>query len=278
MIRQPAWAVVPIAAATVLGVAVSGCMAHSPNNAQASDTWTRSYTVDPGAEVRIANASGNVDVEGVDGNTVEVAAERIAHGATEQLARDLVPQIPIKENVSPKLVSIETGRIDGILLGASYEVRYRVRTPRAVSLRATSNNGSVEVRMLSGRVSAQTVNGAVRASDLSGGLDARAVNGVVNVQLSELGTSNVSLTTVNGRVRLVLPPTAKATVTATWLNGAMHAQGLTFDVVDDSKRHFEGRLNGGGTPIDLRTTNGGIVVAAQGTPEDPQGTPEDERR
>jgi len=276
MIRQPAWTFVPIGAAMLL--AAAGCVAHNSNNAQASDTWTRRYSVEPSAEVRIINALGKVEVEGVDGSTVEVEAERIAHGATEQIARDLVPQIPIKENVSPKLVAIETGKIDGILLGASYEVRYHVKAPRGLSLRATNINGGVDLRALSGRVSAQTVNGAVSATDISGALDARAVNGGVNVRLSELGTSNIALTTVNGRVRLVLPANAKATVTATWLNGSMRADGLTFDVVDDSKRRFEGRLNGGGTAIDLRTTNGGIVVAAQGLAEDPQGTPEDERR
>jgi hypothetical protein len=278
MMRQPAGTFVSVGAALLLSGAVSGCMAHNARNAQASDTWTRSYPVDPAAEVRITNPLGKVEVEGIDGSTVEVEAERIAHGATEQLARDLVPQIPIKENISPKLVSIETGKIDGILLGASYEVRYHVKVPHSIALRAVNVNGGVDVRMLSGRVSAQTVNGAVSVTDVSGGLDARAVNGGVNVRLSALGTGNVALTTVNGRVRLELPPTAKATVTATWLNGAIRARGLTFDVVDDSKRRFEGRLNGGGTPIDLRTTNGGIVVAALGLAEDPQGTPEDERR
>ncbi len=73
----------------------------------------------------------------------------------------------------------------------------------------------------------------------------------------------ISLSTTNGGVTLNVPETAKADVVATWTNGGMSVNGLNLDVSERSRRRFEGKLNGGGTPIELHTTNGGIRLRAR---------------
>ena len=65
---------VPVAA---LAVAVSACGPMGPLNAQARDTWTRTYTISKTGEVSISNVNGRIDVQGTDGTTVEVEAELI---------------------------------------------------------------------------------------------------------------------------------------------------------------------------------------------------------
>jgi putative adhesin len=248
----------------VVALAVSGCGVQiGPFRGKASETWTHTYPLTKAGEVTIVNVNGKVDVEGVDGSTLEVRAERIASGATEQLARDLLPRIPIEEHATPDFVSIETKRITGVLIGASFEVRYHVKAPRTATLRATTVNGGVTVTAMDGRVIAQTTNGGVVATEIGGGIEARTVNGGVRVQLASTGGGRVELTTINGGVRLALPETSKATVSATWINGGMTMSGLRFEVNEESKRRFEGRLNGGGTPIELRTVNGGITIGAR---------------
>jgi hypothetical protein len=127
----------------VVALGLSGCGPMGPLGAKASDTWTHTYPLNKTGEVTIVNANGRIDVEGVDGSTLEVQAERIASGATEQLARDLLPRIPIEEHATPDFVSIETRRLSGFLIGASYEVRYKVKIPRTATIRATTVNGAV---------------------------------------------------------------------------------------------------------------------------------------
>lgn len=254
----------PVVAAAVLSAAVfplAGCgLPMGPLRAEARDTWTRTYGLSKTGEVSITNVNGRVEVEGVDGATVEVVAERIAHGATEALAKELLPRIPINDRSTPDLVFVETGKISGILIGASFEVRYHVKVPKAAAVRASTVNGGVGVSMLAGRTSARSVNGGIDAKDITGGLEARTVNGGVHVRLTGLGTSDVTLATVNGGVVVTLPETAKATMNATWVNGGFTQGGLKFDIRDSGKRHFEGVLNGGGTPINITTVNGGVVV------------------
>ncbi len=254
----------PVVAAVVLASAViplTGCgIPMSSLRAEARDTWTRTYTLSKTGEVSITNVNGRVEVEGTDGATVEVAAERIAHGATDALAKELLPRIPINDRSTPDLVFVETGKISGILIGASFEVRYHVKVPKGATVRASTVNGGVEVRGLAGRTSARSVNGGVDANDISGGLEARTVNGGVRARLTGLGTSDITLATVNGGVVVTLPDTAKATVNASWVNGGFTPGGLKFAIRDSGKRHFEGVLNGGGTPINITTVNGGVVV------------------
>src|SRR5476649_960152 len=110
-----------------LAVALAGCDAnfgHLPGNA--TEEWTHSYPLTAGGEIRIVNTNGKIDVEGVDGSTVEVKAQRIARGTSDEAARELLPKIVIKEDARPDRISIETERISGIMIGASFEVRYHV--------------------------------------------------------------------------------------------------------------------------------------------------------
>src|SRR5438477_4299980 len=234
---------------------------------RASDEWTRSYKLSPGGEFRIRNTNGRIDVEGGDDPSVEVRAERIARAVSDEAARELLPRIAINEDVKPDRVSIETGRLSGIMIGAGFEVRYHVRAPRAALVEARTTNGGVWLTGLTGKVIARTTNGGVRATALRGPIEAESTNGGVNVALAAVA-DRVALRTTNGGVTLDVPETARADVLATWTNGGMSVNGLSLDVSERSRRRFEGKLNGGGTPIELHTTNGGIRLRARDV--DPQ--------
>ena len=248
-----------------LAVALAGCDVSLGNlTARATDEWTHTYPLTAGGEVRIVNTNGRVDVEGVEGSTVEVRAERIARGATDAAARELLPRIVIREESKPDRVSLETERMSGIMFGAGFEVRYHVRAPKNAVVNVTNTNGQVVVNALAGKVVAHTTNGGVRGTNLTGGVDARSTNGGVSIEMASVGPDRISLETTNGSVTLMLPEKAKATVSASCTNGGITVGALdNFEVSEKSRRHLEGRLNGGGTPIELQTTNGGIRVRSR---------------
>jgi DUF4097 and DUF4098 domain-containing protein YvlB len=245
-----------------LALAVAACDASLAHlTARATDEWTRSYPLAPGGEVRIVNTNGKIDIEGVDGSTVEVRAERIARGATEAAAKELLPRIVIKEQASPERVSLETERMGGIMIGVSFEVRYHVRAPKNAVVNVTNTNGQVTVASLDGSVTAHTTNGGVKGNRLTGAVDARSTNGGVNIEMASVGAGKIALRTTNGGVTLMLPQTAKADITASCTNGGINVAALdNLEITETSRRRFEGHLNGGGTLIELRTTNGGIRV------------------
>jgi hypothetical protein len=250
-----------------LAVALAGCDVSLGNlSARATEEWTHTYPLTAGGEIRIINTNGRIDIEGVDGTTLEVRAERIAKGATDSAARELLPRIVIKENVAPDRVSLETERMNGIMIGAGFEVRYHVRAPKNALVNVTNTNGQVSVVGISGKVVAHTTNGGVKGTALTGGVDARSTNGGVSVDMASVGPERISLETTNGGVTLMLPEQAKATVSASCTNGGISVGSLdNFEVSEKSRRHLEGRLNGGGTEIELQTTNGGIRLRSRDT-------------
>src|SRR5882724_5137901 len=191
------------AIAIPLAFALVGCdMSLGNLSERATDEWTHTYPLKAGGEVHIANTNGRVDIEGVDGATVEVRAERIAKGSTEAAAKELLPRIVIKEDAKPDRVSIETERMSGIMIGAGFEVRYHVRAPKNALVNVTNTNGLVSVKGLAGKVVAHTTNGGVKGSGLSGGVDARTTNGGVAIDMASLGADPILLETTNGGVTL----------------------------------------------------------------------------
>jgi len=252
-----------------LAIVVSACDVRLGHLAgRATDEWTHTYPLTAGGQVRIGNTNGKIEIEGVDGSTVEIHAERIARGVTDTAARDLLPRIEIKEDVQPNRVSVETGRMRGIMFGASFEVRYHVRAPKGAAIEATNTNGLVTVNDMSGKVVAHTTNGGVNATGLSGGVDARATNGRVNIEMASVGSDRIALRTTNGGVTLTLPESAKADVSASCTNGGISVSGVKLEVSEQSRRHLEGKLNGGGTPIELQTTNGGVRLRSKTNAEE----------
>jgi hypothetical protein len=248
---------------------------------RATDEWTRSYPLSAGGEVRIGNGNGSIEVEAVEGSTVEVRAERIAKAATDTGAQELLPRITIKEDVKPDRVSIETERMSGIMLGANFEVRYHVRAPKSAAIDLTNTNGAVLVTGSSGRVAATTTNGSVTTRNLTGAVDARTTNGSVNVDVASVGSGKIALRTTNGSVTLRVPDNAKADVLATWTNGGINvSDDVKIDVTERSRRRFEGKINGGGPLIELQTTNGGIRIRprADSTESTHDKTTDGERR
>ncbi len=249
-----------------LAFALAGCdMSLGNLSERATDEWTHTYPLKAGGEVHIANTNGRVDIEGVDGATVEVRAERIAKGSTEAAAKELLPRIVIKEDATPDRVSIETEKLGGIMIGASTEVRFHVKAPRNAVFTITNTNGLISLKDLTGKVSAHTTNGGVRGNALRGGVDARTTNGGVVIDLASVGADKIYLSTVNGGVTLGVPETAKADVVASCTNGGINVSGIKLEVSEQSRRRVEGKMNGGGTPIELSTVNGGVRLRTAST-------------
>ena len=258
-------------AAVPLALAVTACDVHLGNLAgRATDEWTHTYPLTAGGQVRIGNTNGKIEIEGVDDSTVEIRAERIAKGVTDTAARELLPRIEIKEDVRPDRVSVETARISGIMFGAAFEVRYHVRAPKNAVIDVSNTNGLVTVSGISGKVVARTTNGGVTGKGLSGGVDARATNGGVNIELASVGSDRIALRTTNGGVTLTVPESAKADLSATCTNGGISVSGVKLEVSEQSRRRLEGKLNGGGTPIELHTTNGGVRLRSKAPEDEPR--------
>src|SRR5689334_4198920 len=107
-----------VAACGVLLLFAAGCQVRRQTalTGRASDDWKRSYAISPDGELQIVGANGTVEIQGGSGSTVEVRAERIAHAATDAAAKEIVPRIGIREDVSPDKIVLLTEGLSGIVI------------------------------------------------------------------------------------------------------------------------------------------------------------------
>ena len=245
-------------------VAAAGC--RIPGNAtgmsgRAADEWTRTYTLAEGGEVNINSPNSGVDVEGADGNTVDVRADRIAHAASDEAAAEIVPRISIKEEVGLEKIALRTEPLGGIVIGVTVEVHYHVRAPRSATIRARSVNGGLTVKGFTGRVILTVVNGGVTAEALAGGVEVRSTNGPAKIALASFEADFVDIRVTNGSLRFTLPDAANANLNASATNGTIDVSALKIERLgDQTGRRVRGRLNAGGAPIELVSVNGNIIV------------------
>ena len=255
--------VLSVAIVLVLGAACQPLQRGQPQG-QASDEWSRSYPLSTDGEVQIVAGSGNVDVQGGTGSTVEVRAERMAQASSDDAARELLPRIRIREDITPERVVLQTEGLGGIVIGVEVRVNYHVVVPTHARVRVRTANGAVTVANIEGRVVLSSANGEVIGKNLRGGVDARSVNKAVTVELSAFGAEPVEVRSTNGDVDLTLPVDANASFDANCTNGKIEISDFTLEPFgEQTRRRVRGRLNQGGTPIDVTSVNGNIRVRAR---------------
>ncbi len=264
-----------VAAVALVLAAAPACGVHGPLAGRASDDWVRTYELPPDGTFEVRNSNGLVEVEGVDTRTLEVRAERIVKSTSDDAAREVLDRLGIDEEIEPDHVSLRTQGLDGIVIGVSVETRYHIKAPRALTLKLRTTNGSISLTGLEGAVTAQSTNGNVTGVDLKGGLDARTTNGRMRIDFAGVGDAPIQLRTTNGGLTLGLPESTAADLSLSVTNGTTNVDGLPFEPTgEQTRRRVRGRLNGGGTSIELTTTNGSVHVgtraSAAGTDDKPE--------
>lgn len=258
---------VPFAMLPLLLVWAGGCdLAMADYREKATAEWRRTWDLQPGGRVEISNLNGRIDVEPSTGRAVEIVARKTASAASAEAAREALGRIEILESASPSAIRIETKAPShsGLLPRGNMQVAYTVRLPAGTDVAMRTVNGGIELSGLTGRIEAEATNGGVKAREIAGPISARTTNGGVEVDLARLAEGGVKLSCTNGGITLRLPSDAKATISARVTNGGVSATGLDLEQsAGDGRRRLEGRLNGGGAPVEIEGMNGGIRISAR---------------
>ena len=251
-----------VAAAIALAATVAGACNIEISNAEAKNEWKKSYPYSPGTTLEIQNTNGSVDVQPSSGATIEIVAERVAHGGTDAAAAEALKNIEIQESVAGGTVALDSTQ-HGAWHWGSYEVRYHVKAPRTLNLKLRGTNEEVTVADMTGTFDVHTTNGRIQATGLAGAAIVGATNGEVDLSFASLADDGLSCETTNGDVSVTLPPNVKARLNLGVTNGDIRTDHLTVEATDSSNRHLSGTIGGGGPLVRISTTNGAISVKGQ---------------
>ena len=234
---------------------------HGGGRAQAERTWTRSYTLAAGeAAVEIVNVNGTINVEAIDGSTLEVKAVLTARGATEEDAKKVLDKVEMAEEASAARVRLQA-KYPRELGRRGIEVNYTIRTPRSARLALETTNGQVKVNGALAGLKADVTNGGIHGEGLANSVVATTTNGEIKVRMASMGGDGVSLEATNGSIDVKLPADAKATLAARCVNGGISVSDVPFEKSGEgSRRKLDGTITGGGPALRLETVNGRIRV------------------
>lgn len=216
----------------------------------------REFSLDPRGLIRVdAEPNGGIEVEAWDRNEISLRAK--VQGWTRRGdPREIV-----------EAVRIETGNTitaDGPDLRdrEGWSVSFRLRVPRSSGLDLESMNGGIRVMGVQGEMSLETMNGGLTLEEVGGDVRGETTNGGVTVRLSghRFQGEGLDLRTTNGGINLYLPEDFQADLETGTVNGSLQTDfPITIRGRFRSNR-IETQLNGGGPPIRVRTTNGGVRI------------------
>ena len=176
-----------------------------------------------------------------DGNDVKVVGDRKGFLTWGNSGANFIVMVPDNYNVDLKTSggSIELSSLNG-------------------KVDAYTSGGSIKLGEIKGDVDVKTSGGSIRVGDVTGTVNAHTSGGGIKVNIFEQPIGDSRLTTSGGSVSAYLLPSIKVDLTASTSGGRVKSQ---FDVnVLVKKTKIEGKINGGGPKLVLKTSGGSVNV------------------
>jgi hypothetical protein len=221
----------------------------------------REVNISAGSLVNVdGKRNGGIKVRGENRPDVLVRACVQTLGATDEEARAVAKNIRIETGST---IRAESGGEE-----SNWAVSYEILVPRSTNLKLSTYNGGIGISSVEGTIEFDAQNGGVSLNDVAGDVKGKTQNGGVNVNLSgnSWKGSGLDVETTNGGINLTMPENYAARIETGTVNGGFKSEIIGLSVADDEtggrnrKKRISADLNGGGAPIRVVTTNGGVKI------------------
>lgn len=204
-------------------------------------------TKSEGNTLVMANISGDITIEGYDGDEIVVEAHRTLHAKTDVLLGNAKAEVKVDviNNSDTIIVYVQDGcntygrtsgkrnhdgvkgwgydwncNRDGCDLDYTYTVDVSIKVPKAIHVVAsTINEGEVQIENVSGIVVARNVNGGIKLSGLSREADAHTINGDLDVTYNSNPGKPCRFYSLNGDINAIFKKGLAANVSFESFNG-----------------------------------------------------------
>ena len=236
--------------------------------AELKETIDKTFDVRPGATFRISNVNGKITIESWDQPRIHVVAVKKARGDREDAERFMKE---MKVEMQPRDGGLSVTTVHPNRNGSGFfdwifgehvdgSVTYEVTVPRMMNVDVSNTNGTISLTQVTGALELDTTNGRIEVEQCAGSIDASTTNGSISAELVRVAKGQpLRFDTTNGRISVTLPRDAALDVDAGTTNGSI-STALPIVTSDKDRNSRRGTINGGGTRLRARTTNGGIEI------------------
>jgi DUF4097 and DUF4098 domain-containing protein YvlB len=238
-----------------------------------ADEWSKTYTVSGKPDLRIETSDANIRVTTWDQNTIEAKVEtsryKIGEGGIRIEEHQNGDTVEIEVRYPHHNFNVEWGshRVD-VIIQMPREGRVNLHTGDGKidlagfkgDMDLHSGDGSENLEGVDGKLHASTGDGHITAQGRFDELELKTGDGHVEVRAAQGSTlaAGWRLETGDGNVSLELPSELSADVSLHTSDGHID---LDMPIVTEGKirqNEVHGKLNGGGSPLTIRTGDGSI--------------------
>ena len=239
----------------------------------AAQDFQRTYNLEAGGSVEIANVSGDVVLTGYEGSALVVSAQKQGRD------RDMVE---VEDASTPGHVSLRAKYPNDCNCDAS--VKFEVRVPRSANisfdristasgnvraegftgrLHLSTASGDVTVHGVGGEIKASSASGTVRVEDARGTVNASTASGDVEVKILQLeGTGDMRFSSASGDVHVILPSSLDARVSMATASGDIETN-FPLEIKTErygNGKHADGQLGSGARSLKISSASGNVSL------------------
>lgn len=258
--------------ALACAAATSGCSREKPT----TETFNWKGPVSSDSWLRLRNVSGDFEIREGMGDSAEIrlVIERsnshapLASVKVLQTADGVLACVLYGDDNSCDATEYRGGNstkshILSFMRGRT-SVKGTILMPRGVKLDAESTNGDITVSSVAADMIVATVNGDVEVRGTRGSVKITTTNGDIALGVEALGSA-LGIETTNGDVTIDAPTTFNAALSMRTTNGELDLR-LPGNITTKTAKQILATLGTGGSPIDVRTTNGDITLKSRDNP------------
>lgn len=226
----------------------------------------REMTVAAGGTISVdGGQNGGIGVRGEDRSDVAIRACVQAWGKTEEAAKASVAGVKIGTGGTIKAEGSDD---------KNWSVSYMLLVPRSSNLNLSAHNGGISISGVDGNAEFETMNGGVNLSDVAGSFRGHTTNGGINITLAGASWrgNGLDVTTTNGGVHITMPENYAAHIETGTVNGGYSSDIPALKITTENivgaewtdrtrAKRVVTNINGGGAPIKVLTTNGGVHIS-----------------
>ncbi len=252
--------------------AVLVLFAHVASAATLKQTIDKTFDVRPGANVQLTNVNGRVTVKAWDQPRVKVVAHKEVEASRDDLQKVMAElRVEFQQRDGGLVITTRypdegAHSIFDWILGNDIDaqVTYDVTVPRNMNVDVQNTNGGIYLSDVTGKHELDTTNGKISVTRCAGSVDASTTNGGIEAELTRVTKGQpMRFETTNGRIEVAVPASFAGDIDASTTNGSIKTD-LPVATQSAGDNRLRGTINGGGTLIRMRTTNGGIALKTLG--------------
>jgi len=243
----------------------------------------------------VKNINGPIQIEGYDGNSIKLEAEKTISANRESYLEEGKQEIQIKtEEVGNRIYvyvispnndfNTASGRYENrrkndqwVKLDYNFHVAFKLKIPRSTNVElATMNDGDIYAKDVQGNeIIVSNLNGAITLENIAGKTNVNALNKDINITYYKNPSEDSKYHSLNGDVNVTFKENLNADVSFKSLNGDMYTNydtvKLSPELVKKKTKNGKGvkynmssnqsyRIGNGGIKLDFELLNGDATL------------------